>query len=201
MDKKIKLTVQGLTNSQTQSGAYALILSDDGPRRVPVIIGTFEAQSIAIALEKIKLPRPFTHDLFITMMQATEVRLKEVFIHTFNDGVFYSELVLDKGGQEIRLDSRTSDAIALALRAHVDIYMLESIVEKCHVVIDDDCSDDEEVVAELNSDDALLNNEMISQLNDKEIAIRLDRAITDENYEYAKLYNDELQRRKNAQDS
>ena len=126
MDTRIKLRVQGLTNSQIQSGAYALILAEeDGVRRIPIIVGTSEAQSIAIALERITPPRPLTHDLFATFAQAFGVRLCEVFIYKFEDGVFYSELLFEDGIKQIRLDSRTSDAIAIALRVKCDMKQLQ----------------------------------------------------------------------------
>ena len=112
MSTRIKLRVQGLANSQIQSGAYALILAEEnGPRRIPIIVGTAEAQSIAIALEHIVPPRPLTHDLFATFAQAFNVILKEVYIYKFEDGVFYSELEFSDGERSIKLDSRTSDAI------------------------------------------------------------------------------------------
>ena len=141
MDTKIKLRVQGLTNSQIQSGAYALILAEEnGARRVPIIVGTSEAQSIAIALEHITPPRPLTHDLFMTFAQAFGIQLREVFIYKFEDGVFYSELLFDDGITQVRLDSRTSDAIAIALRVKCDIYTTEHIVSEYvtireHIVI------------------------------------------------------------------
>ena len=118
---KNKIKVQGLANSQIQSGAYALILAEEnGPRRIPIIVGTAEAQSIAIALEHIVPPRPLTHDLFATFAQAFNVILKEVYIYKFEDGVFYSELEFSDGERSIKLDSRTSDAIAIALRVNCD---------------------------------------------------------------------------------
>ena len=116
MSTRIKLRVQGLANSQIQSGAYALILAEEnGPRRIPIIVGTAEAQSIAIALEHIVPPRPLTHDLFATFAQAFNVILKEVYIYKFEDGVFYSELEFSDGERSIKLDSRTSD---VSLPAH-----------------------------------------------------------------------------------
>lgn len=149
MDTKIKLRVQGLTNSQIQSGAYALILAEEeGARRIPIIVGTSEAQSIAIALEHITPPRPLTHDLFVTFAQAFGIQLREVFIYKFEDGVFYSELLFDDGITQVRLDSRTSDAIAIALRVKCDIYTTDQIVAECGVVLEDASSmtdkDDEE---------------------------------------------------------
>ena len=121
---KNKIKGSRLANSQVQSGAYALILAEEnGPRRIPIIVGTAEAQSIAIALEHIVPPRPLTHDLFATFAQAFNVILKEVYIYKFEDGVFYSELEFSDGERSIKLDSRTSDAIAIALRVNCDILL------------------------------------------------------------------------------
>lgn len=203
MDTRIKLRVQGLTNSQIQSGAYALILAEeDGVRRIPIIVGTSEAQSIAIALERITPPRPLTHDLFATFAQAFGIRLSEVFIYKFEDGVFYSELLFEDGTKQIRLDSRTSDAIAIALRVKCDIYTTPEIVRGCGVVLEDaaeeiDKDDDDSILAmepEEIQDEAKLKK-WLSLLDADELSDRLDDAISDENYEYAKMYKDEIRRR------
>ena len=181
MDTRIKLRVQGLTNSQIQSGAYALILAEeDGVRRIPIIVGTSEAQSIAIALERIMPPRPLTHDLFATFAQAFGVRLCEVFIYKFEDGVFYSELLFEDGIKQIRLDSRTSDAIAIALRVKCDIYTTPE-----NGIVD--------INSQLNDETKL--KKWLSLLDVDELSDRLDEAIADENYEYAKMYKDEIRRR------
>lgn len=201
VDTRIKLRVQGLTNSQIQSGAYALILAEEeGVRRIPIIVGTSEAQSIAIALERITPPRPLTHDLFATFAQAFGVRLCEVFIYKFEDGVFYSELLFDDGIKQIRLDSRTSDAIGIALRVKCDIYTTPEIVRECGVVLDDAAEekDDDDSFLYLEPeeihDEAQLKK-WLSLLEADELLERLDDAIADENYEYAKMYKDEIRRR------
>ena len=202
MDTRIKLRVQGLTNSQIQSGAYALILAEeDGVRRIPIIVGTSEAQSIAIALERITPPRPLTHDLFATFAQAFGVRLCEVFIYKFEDGVFYSELLFEDGIKQIRLDSRTSDAIAIALRVKCDIYTRPEIVRECGVVLENSAEekdkDDDSILAlepeEIHDETKL--KKWLSLLDVDELSDRLDEAIADENYEYAKMYKDEIRRR------
>ena len=137
MDTKVKLRVQGLTNSQIQAGAYALILAEEkGFYRIPIIVGTAEAQSIAIALEHITPPRPLTHDLFVALTRTLGIQLREVYIYKFQDGVFYSELIFDKGADTVRLDSRTSDAIAIALRVNCSIYTSPEIVKECGVVLE-----------------------------------------------------------------
>ena len=208
MEKKIKLRVQGLTNSQVQSGAYALILAEeDGNRRIPVIVGTPEAQSIAIALEYITPPRPLTHDLFVSFATAFDIKLKEVYIYKFEEGIFYSELLFTDGKREVPVDSRTSDAIAIALRAKCDIYVSESIMIEAGVVLDEDVEDnadedfeddDDDLMAmdpdEIKDDEAL--KRWLGLIDDEELNKRLEEAVQNENYEHAKMYQDEIRRRK-----
>lgn len=204
MNTKVKLRVQGLTNSQVQSGAYALVLAEEnGLRRVPIIVGTAEAQSIAIALEQITPPRPLTHDLFTKLIQATDTKLLEVFIYKFEEGVFYSELNIETGGKNIKIDSRTSDAIAIALRVHCDIYTTEAIVRECGVVLDEE-SDIEQDVTENEIEERLEPEdikdesklkEWLAVMPREELQARLDESIASENYEFAKLYRDEQDRR------
>lgn len=202
MDRRIKLRVQGLTNSQIQSGAYALILAEEeGVRRIPIIVGTSEAQSIAIALEHITPPRPLTHDLFATFAQAFGVCLREVFIYKFEDGVFYSELLFEEGMNKVRLDSRTSDAIAIALRVKCDIFTTPEIVRECGVVLEDAATveeKDDDYILDLEPEDIKDEAQLkrwLSLLDADELTDRLDEAIADENYEYAKMYKDEIRRR------
>ena len=195
MSTRIKLRVQGLANSQIQSGAYALILAEEnGPRRIPIIVGIAEAQSIAIALEHIVPPRPLTHDLFATFAQAFNVILKEVYIYKFEDGVFYSELEFSDGERSIKLDSRTS----------------EEIVKECGVVLEDTLSipadepEEDDNLLELEPDeikDEAQLKKWLSLLDIQEINERLEDAIADENYEYAKMYKDELRRREEEEDT
>ena len=207
MEKKIKLRVQGLTNSQVQSGAYALILAEeDGNRRIPVIVGTPEAQSIAIALEYITPPRPLTHDLFVSFATAFDIKLKEVYIYKFEEGIFYSELLFTDGKREIPVDSRTSDAIAIALRAKCDIYVSESIMIEAGVVLDEDVDDNADDDFEDDDDlmtmepDEITDEESLKRwlglIEDEELNKRLEEAVQDENYEHAKMYQDEIRRRK-----
>lgn len=203
MDTKIKLRVQGLTNSQIQSGAYALILAEEqGARRIPIIVGTSEAQSIAIALEHIMPPRPLTHDLFVSFGQAFGIRLVEVFIYKFEDGVFYSELLFEEGVRQIRLDSRTSDAIAIALRVKCDIYTTEAIVSECGVVLEESAMiedrDFEDELLDLEPEDIEDEAQLkkwLALLDEDELTDRMEGAVADENYEYAKMYKDEIRRR------
>lgn len=208
VDTKIKLRVQGLTNSQIQSGAYALILAEEeGTSRIPIIVGTSEAQSIAIALERIKPPRPLTHDLFATFAQAFGIRLLEVFIYKFEDGVFYSELLFDDGAHQVRLDSRTSDAIAIALRVKCDIYTTEAIISECGVVLEDATAmeeDEEDRILELEPEDIEDEAQLkkwLSLLDADELSERLDDAVSKESYEYAKMYKDEIRRREEEEEA
>ena len=133
----IKLTIKGISYSQTQTGAYALVLSEmEGSRTLPIIIGAFEAQSIAIALEKeIRPPRPLTHDLFKTFSDRFSIEIKEVIIHKLIDGVFFSSLICQKDGVEEVIDARTSDAIAIAVRFQAPIFTYENILDKAGVFL------------------------------------------------------------------
>ena len=188
LDTKVKLQVQGLTNSLRHSGAFALILSEEGPRRIPVIVGVSEAQSIAIALEELTPPRPLTHDLFVHFARTLHIRLQEVFIYKFDAGVFFSEMVFTDGNHEFRIDSRTSDAIAIALRMKCDIYTLESILQKCGVVVEDieSIESDETALMKTLSPEDIKDKETLkvwlSFLPDGEIDERMEKAIAEENY-------------------
>lgn len=209
MNERIRLRLQGLTNSQIQAGAYALILAEeDGKCRIPVIIGTAEAQSIAIALEHINPPRPLTHDLFISFAQSFGIQLLEVLIYRFEDGVFYSEILFSDGKDNIRIDSRTSDAIALAIRVNCPIYTTPQIVKECGVEMDKNEKKDDGEESMVSADDYLLNMEpeeikdpeqlkrWLSLLDEEELDERLEDAVNDEKYEFAKMYRDEINRRK-----
>ena len=133
----IQLLINGISYSQTQNGAYALILSEiEGERKLPIVIGTNEAQSIAIAIEKeIKPPRPLTHDLFKNFCVRFDIKIKQVIIHKLVEGVFYSSVICERDGIEEIIDSRSSDAIALAIRFEAPIYTYENILEEAGVVI------------------------------------------------------------------
>ncbi|MDA3952225.1 MAG: bifunctional nuclease family protein [Bacteroidales bacterium] len=134
---RIKLNVLGISYSQTQTGAYALVLTEEkGERRIPIIIGGFEAQAIAIQLEGLKPPRPLTHDLFLNFSMSFGINLIEVNIYRLEEGVFYSKLICNNGGKDITIDARTSDAIALALRFKCPMYTTEEILQKSGIVID-----------------------------------------------------------------
>ena len=164
----VELLINGISYSQTENGAYALILSEiEGERKLPIVIGTNEAQSIAIAIEKeIKPPRPLTHDLFKNFCQRFEINIKKVIIHKLVDGVFYSSVVCERDGVEELIDSRSSDAIALAIRFEAPIYTYEKILEKAGVVIQiEKHIDEKSILSELFSDEK--KNITNSDLHDK----------------------------------
>lgn len=196
MEKRVKLKVQGITSSQVQAGAYALILSEeDGPRRIPIIVGTPEAQSIVIALEGVKTPRPLTHDLFATFAQAFGIRLVEVYIYRFEEGIFFSELMFSDGERSIKVDSRTSDAIAIALRVKCDIYTSEDIVRQAGIVLEDAIEEEEKRkdLTKVDMDEEI--DQLLEDMEEEELKEQLEQAVEQEDYELAKLINDELQRR------
>ncbi|MDR2470479.1 MAG: bifunctional nuclease family protein [Tannerella sp.] len=193
MDEKVRLQVQGITNNRIESGAYALILKEEGPRSLGIIIGFAEAQSIAVALEGLQVERPLTHDLFVNFAGAAEMRLEEVFIHKVVDGVFYSELVFANG---IRIDSRTSDAVALALRMKCEIFTPESLLQEHGIVMEENSNHPaDKNVLFTQGGDKEKKHEWLHFLQKNEIEDSMQQAVRDENYEFAKLCQDELLRR------
>src|SRR5580700_9284130 len=137
--KKISLDIVGLSYSQTQSGAYALLLNESkGKRRLPIIIGGFEAQAIAIEMENMKPSRPLTHDLFKNFAETFEIKLNEVIIYNLVEGIFYAKLICSRDNNEVEIDARTSDAIALAVRFNCPVYTYEFILNSAGIVMDDE---------------------------------------------------------------
>ncbi len=194
--KKIKLSVLGISYSQTQSGAYALVLSEDnGDRRLPIIIGGFEAQAIVIKLENLNPPRPLTHDLFRNFSKLMKADLQEVFIHKLEEGVFYSQLIIKKDGKDIIMDSRTSDAVALALRFNCPIYITEEIMDKAGIVIKDDEYEDVESQASKQPRPRKTSPPELSELSISELKVKLDEAVKAEDYERAAFIKDEIDKR------
>ena len=195
----VQLLINGISYSQTQNGAYALILSEiEGERKLPIVIGTNEAQSIAIAIEKeIKPPRPLTHDLFKNFCIRFDIKIKQVIIHKLVDGVFYSSVICERDGVEEVIDSRSSDAIALAIRFEAPIYTYENILEKAGVVIKvekevDDKSLLKELFADKNSE---IENSNLGEKSVKELEELLKIAVKKENYESAAKIRDEISKR------
>lgn len=195
--KKIKLKILGLSYSQDPNGAYALILSEEnGKRRIPIIIGAVEAQAIAIHLENLKPARPLTHDLFVTVLSTFEIVLTEVLIHSFEEGVFYSELKLKQNKKGYIIDSRTSDAIALALRFNCPIYTTEEVISQTGIFLDIEEMSEDQFVPE---DEKPKENKTEPGLNEfslNELQEMLERAIQNEDYEKASLIRDEIGKRK-----
>ncbi|MEI6277346.1 MAG: bifunctional nuclease domain-containing protein [Prolixibacteraceae bacterium] len=188
--KKIRLKILGLSYSQDQSGAYALVLAEtDGNRRIPIIIGAVEAQAIAINLEGLKPPRPLTHDLFTTVLSTFDIVITEVFIHSFEEGIFYAEMKLTGEKGNFSIDSRTSDAIALALRCNCPIYTTEEVMGQTGIIIDFDESEEE--LAREEGD----NHSMYDEFSLDELTEMLDKAIHDEEYEKASVIRDEISKR------
>ena len=203
----IRLNIKGISYSQTQSGAYALILSEEnGERKLPIVIGAFEAQSIAIALEKdIRPPRPLTHDLFKNFSDRYDITVKQVVIHKLVDGVFYASLICERDAIEEIIDARTSDAIALALRFSAPIFTYKNILEKAGVILkinpekdgektDDSFVFENEIVVKQEEIEAV-SDETFKNLSLSDLKDLLKKAVQDEDYEVAAKIRDEISKR------
>ena len=203
----VRLNIKGISYSQTQNGAYALILNEvDGDRKLPIVIGAFEAQSIAIALEKeISPPRPLTHDLFKNFADRFDIVVKQVIIHKLVDGVFYSSLICERDKIEEIIDARTSDAIALALRFQAPIFTYKNILDKAGIYLKVNPKKDDE---DQESQDSILMDELVANelepneprenfksKNLEELHSLLDEAVANEDYEKAAHIRDEISKR------
>ena len=200
--KTVQLNIIGLTYSQSQSNAYALLLGEEkGKRRLPIVIGAFEAQSIAVALEKKSMPpRPLTHDLFTSLALSYNIYLKEVMIHKLKNGIFYSTLVCELNGEIKQIDSRTSDAIALALRLNCPIYTYEGILKQAGINLDEKKTTNLSLAnySSESSDDISTKKTLnfnIAEQTKSELNSKLTVALEKEDYELAALIRDELNRR------
>ena len=192
MNQKVKLSILGISFSQVQAGAYALIFSEEnGPRRLPIVIGTPEAQSIAIVMEKINPPRPLSHDLMVSVFAALNVELLEVFIYKFDEGAFFAELTLQQGEDQYKIDSRTSDGVALAIRTNAPIFTTEEIMKNMAIVFDEEGEEKTEMKDFLSNDDKDLSQLSIQTLN-----TMLEEALNKEDFESAIHLRDELNKRK-----
>ena len=203
----VRLNIKGISYSQTQSGAYALILSEvDGQRKLPIVIGAFEAQSIAIALEKdIEPPRPLTHDLFKNFSDRFDIVVKQVIIHQLVDGVFYASLICERDKVEEIIDARTSDAIALALRFSAPIFTYKNILEKAGIILktdsrkEDDEDQPEDVLLfedlEFETEEIEVSDDGYPSKSIKELQELLTKAVANEDYETAAKLRDEISKR------
>lgn len=199
--KKVKLDIVGLSYSQTQSGAYALVLGEvNGRRRLPIIIGAFEAQAIAIEIEKMSPTRPLTHDLFKSFAQAYQIEVTEVLIYNLVDGVFFAKLICSKDGEQVEIDARTSDAIAIAVRFNANIYTYEFILGSAGIVIE---GNDFLFLENMESITAAPTEETqpptpvsgFHHLSTEELQQKLEAALASEAYEKAARIRDEINRR------
>ena len=204
----VKLTIKGISYSQTQNGAYALILNEvDGERKLPIVIGAFEAQSIAIALEKeIKPPRPLTHDLFKNFADRFDIVVKQVIIHKLVDGVFYSSIICERDKIEEIIDARTSDAIALALRFSAPIFTYKNILDKAGIFLktnpQEDENDNQDIDDVLSTpetfgleEDSNDSSNAYAKLSLSELHEQLETAVQNEDYEKAANIRDEISKR------
>ena len=196
--KKIKLDIVGLSYSQTQSGAYALVLGEvSGRRRLPIIIGAFEAQAIAIEIEKMTPSRPLTHDLFKSFGQAYHINVQEIVIYNLVDGIFYAKLICSDGKKAVEIDARTSDAIAIAVRFDCPIFTYEFILSTAGIVIEGNDFVYLENINETQEDKATSNSAGgFTTISTDELKTKLQEALAEESYEKAAKIRDELNRRK-----
>lgn len=197
--EKIELKIIGLSYSQTQSGAYALVLAEKtGSRRLPIIIGGFEAQSIAIELEKMKPSRPLTHDLFKTFAESFNIQIKEVLIYNLVEGVFYAKLLCDKDGEEVEIDARTSDAIAIGIRCECPVYTFEHILSSAGIQLEEEiAATEEEEVEDVVEDEPaeVVAGDELSSMSIEDLHKLLSDAVSKEDYERASEIRDEIQKR------
>jgi len=201
--KKVRLEIVGLSYSQTQSGAYALVLGESsGSRRLPIIIGGFEAQAIAIELEKMSPSRPLTHDLFKSFAQTFDITVNEVLIYNLVEGIFYAKLICTDGSREVEIDARTSDAIALAVRFNCDIYTYEFILKSAGIVLDDDIEvsaiSEPSQVSGVPENIKSMEPDEYKDKSSEELKSMLQTALDEEQYEMASKIRDELNQRKKS---
>jgi len=204
---KIELEILGLSSSQSQSGSFALVLGEvGGKRRLPIIIGMFEAQAIAIEIEKIKPNRPMTHDLFKSMSDKFEVKVQETYISDLKEGVFYAQIRCSNGYDHHEVDARPSDAIAIGLRFGASLYTNEKILSEAGIILTSEeeeaelgisVSEQDKNKASSDRKKAADKEKQLSDLSTTELNKRLEKAIADEQYETAAKIRDELDRRTN----
>lgn len=200
-EKRVKLSVLGFSFNQTQSGTYGLVLAEDGGvRRLMIVVGAPEAQSIAFKLQSTEPPRPLTHDLFYSFMSKFNIVLQEVYIYKYENGVFYSQLVFRQGEFIATVESRTSDAIGIALRSHSDIYTTEKIMKELAVVFSSS-DEDTESPDFVRGNDSTEYMDTYALLSVEELEAMLNDAIRQEDYELASVLRDELDKRAKNKDA
>lgn len=199
----IKLEILGLSSSQSQSGSFALILGEEeGHRRLPIIIGMFEAQSIAIEIEKIVPNRPMTHDLFKSFSEVFDFQIDSIVISDLKEGVFFAKIKVTNSTNSGEIDARPSDAIAIALRFGCDIYTTEEIMSEAGIVLSDYQEEDEpkidkpkETQKSVPSVKSKSKLDMLKDMSSEQLKLALDDSLKKEDYEYAALIRDELSKR------
>jgi uncharacterized protein len=186
--EKVKLEIVGLSYSQTQSGAYALVLAEvGGKRRLPIIIGGFEAQAIAIELEKMTPTRPLTHDLFKSFATSFSIEVKEILIYNLLEGIFYAKIICEKDGVITEIDARTSDAIAIAVRFNAPVYTFENILSSAGILLDGEALEKE---MEMMDDEEEVTEVKPEEVSVEELENQLAIAIEEEDYELASKLRD-----------
>ena len=194
--KKVGLDIIGLSYSQTQSGAYALVLGEiDGNRRLPIIIGGFEAQAIAIELEDMTPSRPLTHDLFKSFADTYDVKVEEIIIYNLMEGIFHAKLVCTRDGEKEEIDARTSDAVALAVRFKCPIFTYEFILKEAGIILEEEEEVTSKSVVPKKTEENPKEKKPIDSLNISELKEKLQHAIDTENYEEASKLRDEIKKR------
>ena len=197
MEQKVQLDIVGLSYSQTQSGAYALVLEDQTKkRRLPIIIGSFEAQAIAVVMEGMRPARPLTHDAFATVLKDFDIRLVEVLIYNLVEGIYYAKLICDNGYKQLEIDARSSDAIALALRFQCPIFTYEFILNQAGITVEDENAADSKFEETDQHVSAPASVDPFGGKSIEDLEKELDDAIQNEDYELASKLRDEIQKRK-----
>lgn len=194
--EKIKLDILGLSSSQSQSGSFALVLGEtNGKRRLPIIIGMFEAQAIAIEIEKIVPNRPMTHDLFKSFAQSFDFEVEEIVISDLKEGVFFAKIVCTNGVKQIDVDARPSDAIAIGLRFNVPIFTYETVLSEAGIVLTDETEEEESAPVKETGRKSKPQSEQLKDLNNEKLNKLLEEALAKEDYEKAAKIRDEMNRR------
>lgn len=187
--KKIQLEIVALSHSVTQSNNYAVVLGEKkGPRRLPIVIGGYEAQAIAVSMERMIPNRPLTHDLFKNAFDTFGIQIVEIIISDLIEGIFYAQLVCERNGEVYEIDSRTSDALAMAVRFECPIYTYDTILDTAGVVL--------EVASDGEEDEGLEEDNIYATKSSDTLTELLEEALTEENYEKAAMIRDEIKKRK-----